>query len=288
MHQLGRFEAIDYLVVGHITIDQTALGPRLGGSAAYAALTAKAFGWRPGILTAWGEELSLGPLVDIPILNLGAERSSTFENIYTATGDRAQRYLPSLGPQLDFHFIPEAWRAPRILHLAPVAQEVSARILSYFDDSFLGVTPQGWLRGWGPDGQVHRAEWEEAEHVLARADACVLAREDLGGDQAQIERLAAACPLLVVTDGAAAVHIYTQGEQLSVQPAVAEALDPTGAGDVFAAAFFISMYQQADPLQATRLASQLATRSVNHHGLAGAPSRDDVVDLLSSGLTEAF
>ncbi|MCW5876184.1 MAG: hypothetical protein KIS85_04800 [Anaerolineales bacterium] len=287
MQQPGRFEAIDYLVVGHITIDQTPLGPRLGGSAAYASLTAKAFGWRPGILTAWAEELPLGPLVNIPILNLGAERSSGFENVYTATG-RSQRYLPSLAPALEFHYIPQAWRNPRILHLAPVAQEVSARILSYFDDSFLGVTPQGWLRQWGPDGEVRPGDWEEAEHVLGRADAAVLGREDLGGDQAQVERLAAACPLLVVTDGAAGISLYTQGSQHFVEPPAAQEVDPTGAGDIFAAAFFIALYQSGEPLAAARLASELAARSVERQGLAGVPSPEDVADLYRSGLAEAF
>ena len=39
-------EPVDYLAVGHITIDQTPDGPRLGGSVAYAALTAQALGLR--------------------------------------------------------------------------------------------------------------------------------------------------------------------------------------------------------------------------------------------------
>ncbi|HLE74147.1 MAG TPA: PfkB family carbohydrate kinase [Anaerolineales bacterium] len=277
MQQPARFERIDYLAIGHITIDQTPHGPRLGGSAAYAALTAQALGWRAGIVTAWAQELPLGPLAGLPIVNLGAEKSSTFENIYTPSG-RLQRYSGE-APFLEFHLIPEAWRDPRILHLAPVAREVSPRILKYFEDSFLGVTPQGWLRDWDADGQVRVTHWEEGGLVLNRADAAVLSRTDVSGDQLHIERLAAACPLLVVTDGETGATVYAQGEVHHLSAPAAHAVDPTGAGDIFAAAFFVQLYQGAEPRQAARFASVLAARSVERPGLEGVPSREEIYDL---------
>jgi len=43
---------VDYLVIGHIACDLTPAGPRLGGTAAYAALTARALGLRVGVVTA--------------------------------------------------------------------------------------------------------------------------------------------------------------------------------------------------------------------------------------------
>lgn len=271
-------QPVDYLAIGHLTIDLTPQGPRLGGSAAYAALTARALGWRAGVLTAWAEELPLGPLADLPIINLGAEKSSTFENTYTPNG-RTQRYSGE-APFLEFHLIPEAWRNPRILHLAPVAREVSPRILKYLDNSFLGVTPQGWLREWDAAGQVSVSHWEEAATVLSRADAAVLAREDVLGDQGQLERLAAACPLLIVTEGSAGATMYTQGEEHHIStPAARAVVDPTGAGDIFAAAFFIQLYQNGDPLTAARFASHAAARSVERAGLAGVPSREELYEL---------
>ena len=36
MLQLNALEPVDYLVIGHLTRDLTAEGPRLGGTAAYA------------------------------------------------------------------------------------------------------------------------------------------------------------------------------------------------------------------------------------------------------------
>lgn len=282
MQHLARLEPIDYLAIGHITIDLTPDGPRLGGSAAYAALTTKALGWRAGIVTAWAEELPLGPLADLPIINLGAQQSTTFENIYTATG-RVQR-VHGDAPFLDFHMIPEAWRKPKLVHLAPVAREVSPRILKYFEESFIAVTPQGWLREWDEAGHVRATDWEEGEHVLARADAAVLGIEDVNSDQTQIERLAAACPTLVVTDGAEGATVYTQGEAHHVDASFAEEVDPTGAGDVFAAAFFARMHQAGEPLGAAQFAAQLAARSVTRAGLESPPTQDEIYDLMAEAL----
>jgi sugar/nucleoside kinase (ribokinase family) len=282
MQSFARLEPVDYLVIGHLTIDLTPDGPRLGGSAAYAALTAHALGWRVGILTAWAEELPLGLLADIPIINLGAEKSSTFENTYSP-GGRLQRYSGD-APFLEYHFIPEAWRNPRILHLAPVAREVSPRIFKYVQDSFLGVTPQGWLREWDADGLVRVSHWEEGAMVLNRADAAVLSREDVLNDPAQIERLASACPLLVVTAGEDGATLYKQGEEHQLSAPPAQLVDPTGAGDVFAATFFIQLYQNGDPLAAARYASQLAARSVERPGLAGVPTRAELYDLAPEAL----
>jgi sugar/nucleoside kinase (ribokinase family) len=282
MQHLARLEPIDYLAIGHITVDLTADGPRLGGSAAYAALTAKALGWRAGILTAWAEEPPLGPLAELPIINLGAQKSTTFENIYTASG-RVQR-VHGDAPFLEFHMIPEAWRTPRIVHLAPVAREVSPRILKYFEDSFIAVTPQGWLREWDETGRVRVTDWEEGEHVLAGADAAVIGREDVNSDPGQIERLAAACPTLVVTDGELGAMLYTQGEEQLIEAPFAEEVDPTGAGDIFAAAFFTRMYHSNEPLDAARFAAQLAARSVTRPGLEGIPTQDEIYDLMAEAL----
>lgn len=277
-----RYEPIDYLAIGHVTVDITPEGKRLGGSVAYAALTAQALGMRVGIVTAWGEEISLGPLQDIPISNAGADESTTFENVYSAEGRKQLVYTQA--PFLEFHHIPEAWRNPRILHLAPVAREVSPRILKYFDEATVGVTAQGWLREWDEQGRVHPADWEEAEHILARADVTIVGAEDLQGDPARIERMASACPILVVTDGKKGATVYTRGEEHQIVAPEVEEIDPTGAGDIFAAAFFVRYHLSGDALDAARFATQLAARSVTRQGLEGAPNQDEIYDTMAEAL----
>ena len=49
MYQLAPIEPVDYLIIGHITLDLTPDGPRLGGTVTYSALMAQALGLRVGI-----------------------------------------------------------------------------------------------------------------------------------------------------------------------------------------------------------------------------------------------
>jgi sugar/nucleoside kinase (ribokinase family) len=53
-------------------------------------------------------------------------------------------------------------------------------------------------------------------------------------------------------------------------------VDPTGAGDIFAAAFFTRLHATRDPWEAGRFATHLAAFSVTRRGLEGIPNRDEV------------
>ena len=81
--------AIDYLTIGHLAKDLTPAGPQIGGTVSFASLTARALGYTPGILTAFGEGLDLSPLAGIPIVRVPSADSATFENIY-GPGGRTQ------------------------------------------------------------------------------------------------------------------------------------------------------------------------------------------------------
>ncbi len=79
-------EPVDYLVIGHLSCDITPDGPRLGGTAAYAALTGHALGLRVGVVTAWGGEVPLDALDGIKVQSIPTTQSTTFENIYRHEG----------------------------------------------------------------------------------------------------------------------------------------------------------------------------------------------------------
>src|SRR5688572_14672312 len=150
-------EPVDYLVIGHVAHDLTPDGPRLGGTAAYSALTAQALGIRVGIVTASGPETSLAPLGNIPVISLKSPQSTTFENIYTKSG-RIQ-YLRGQATRIDFNHVPEVWRQASIIHLGPIANEVDAILPADFSPTLLGLTPQGWMRQWDSECRVSRGEW---------------------------------------------------------------------------------------------------------------------------------
>ena len=278
MFSLTPLEPIDYLIIGHLTRDLTPEGPRLGGTAAYAGLTANALGLRVGIVTSWGAELPLGPLRHIPIISYPADQSTTFENIYTDKG-RIQ-IVSSIAPRLDYHLIPEPWRQALIVHLGPVAQEVEPSLVRHFPTALVGLTPQGWMRAWDEQGHVRPSEWPEASFTLQQAGAAVLSIEDVVNDESRIEEMASSARILVVTEGAAGARVYWNGDVRRFRPPTVVEVEATGAGDIFAAAFFTRLYMTRDPWESARFANQIAAASVTRRGLDSIPTAEEVQECL--------
>jgi sugar/nucleoside kinase (ribokinase family) len=227
-------------------------------------------------VTSWGEELPLGPLENIPISNYSADASTTFENIYTSEG-RIQ-VIHSVAEKLDFHMIPDVWRGTPVVHLGPVAQEVEPSMIRYFPSALIGVTPQGWMRAWDQDGQVFSSEWPEANFVVSQAAAVVMSVEDVEGNEGRIEEIASNCQVLAVTEAAEGTRLYWHGDVRRFRPPQVKEVDATGAGDVFAAAFFFRLHTTRDPWEAARFATQIAAYSVTRPGLEGIPTPDEVAE----------
>jgi len=278
MFNLSPLEPINYLIIGHLTRDLTTAGPRIGGTAAYAALTAHALGLRVGIVTSWGAELPLGNLKQIPIISFPADHSTTFENIYTEKG-RIQ-VIHSVAPHLDYHLIPEPWRQAPIVHLGPVAQEVEPGLIRHFPTSLVGITPQGWLREWDESGNVHFTEWPEASFTLQQAGATVIGIEDVLKDENRIEEMASASRILVVTEGSAGARVYWNGDVRRFRAPQVEEIDSTGAGDIFATAFFVRLYLTRDPWESARFANQIAAASTTRQGFDGIPTPEEIQEYM--------
>lgn len=278
MFNLSLLEPINYLIIGHLTRDLTPSGPRIGGTAAYAGLTANALGLRVGIVTSWGAEVPLGQLKHIPIISYPTDHSTTFENIYTDKG-RVQ-VVHTVAPKLDYHLIPEPWRQAPIVHLGPVAQEVEPGLVRHFPNSLVGVTPQGWLRAWDKEGHVSATEWPEAAFTLQQSGAAILSIEDVQNDEGRIEEMASASRILVITEGAAGARVYWNGDVRRFRPPQEVELDSTGAGDIFAASFFTRLYLTRDPWESARFANQIAATSVTRRGLEGIPTPEEIQETL--------
>jgi sugar/nucleoside kinase (ribokinase family) len=171
--------------------------------------------------------------------------------------------------------VPPDWKAT-IVHLGPVARECSPALVDAFEDSFIGVTPQGWMRRWDEAGHVHAGEWERAERVLARADCVVLSEEDIRGDVNTVAHYAARTRLLVVTAGARGCTVYECGRGHHHPALSVHEVDPTGAGDIFAAAFFVWQQRGGDASGAARFANCVAAHSVTRVGPASTPCHEEI------------
>jgi sugar/nucleoside kinase (ribokinase family) len=283
MFELVSLQPVDYLIVGHVAADITPTGVQLGGTVSYAGLTARALGVRVGIVTSSGEDVPLRALDGIPIVNVPAEHSTTFENIKTENG-RRQILHHQAAPILLEH-IPQVWRSAPIIHLGPIAGEVDSSLAEKLSGSLVGITPQGWMRAWDETGQVYACAWENREQVLSHAGAVVMSVEDINRDLELVEEMAHHTRLLCLTEAEAGSVLHWNGDRRRFRPPVMEEVDGTGAGDIFAAAFFVRMYHTRDPWEAARFATQLAARSVTRIGLNGIPTLREIEECLMEVLS---
>jgi sugar/nucleoside kinase (ribokinase family) len=278
MRKLEPLQPVDYLMIGHIAQDLTPNGPRLGGTAAFSALTARAMGLRVGIVTSWASELPLGPLQSIPVISYPTEYSTTFS--ISKTPDGRELRLVHRAEDVRLNLIPDVWRSAPIVHLGPIAQELDPTLVRSFPSALIGVTPQGWLRTWDETGLISATEWPEGSFVLNRAGAAVISIEDVDSDEDRIEEMAIACRILAVTEADQGARVYWNGDVRRFRPAQLEEDDSTGAGDIFAAAFFNRLYTTRDPWEAGRVATQLSAVSVTRPGMDGIPTQEEVAETL--------
>ena len=283
MLELVSLQPVDYLIVGHVAEDITPKGIQLGGTVAYSALTARALGLRVGIVTSSGKDAPLQALGGIHIVNVPSEHSTTFENIKTDNG-RRQVLHHQAAPLLAEH-IPQVWRSAPIIHLAPIAQELDSSFVEKMSGSLLGVTPQGWMRAWDENGQVRATAWENKDQVLGRAGAVVMSVEDVDRDLELVEEMAHQTRILCITEGELGAVLHWNGDRRRFRPTPMIEVDATGAGDIFAAAFFVRLFHTRDPWEAARFATQLAARSVTRAGLNGIPTSKEVDECLMEVLS---
>ncbi|HUM28048.1 MAG TPA: carbohydrate kinase family protein, partial [Anaerolineales bacterium] len=95
-----------------------------------------------------------------------------------------------------------------------------------------------------------------------------------------VEEMAHQTRILCMTEGELGSVLHWNGDRRRFRPSVMHEVDATGAGDIFAAAFFIRLYATRDPWEAARFATQLAARSVTRVGLNGIPTKDEIEECL--------
>lgn len=268
----------DFLVIGHVVQDLVPDGWRLGGTAAYASLLAAGWGLRAALLTACGPDLDLAfhlPEVEISCARGG--QTTRFENIYGG-GQRIQ-YVRSRGLTLTADMLPRAWRQTPLVLLGPVIGEVDPELSECFPHALLGISVQGWLRAVGSDGRVRPVPPRAVqETLLRRAGVLFVSDEDLASEEveAALTTWSSRVPTLCFTRGEVGADVCHQGEWRHIDAFPVQAQDPTGAGDVFAAAFLIRLHEEGDPWEAARFASCAASFVVEGEGIANLARRQQI------------
>jgi sugar/nucleoside kinase (ribokinase family) len=235
-----------------------------------------------GVVTSAAADVDLvAALPGVATAIVPAPTTTRFHNAYVA--DRREQRLLARAAPLTLAAVPEAWRAASIVHLAPVAAEVDLALVAALRPAvgFLGATPQGWLRTCDARGCVQPRPCADLPARLVGVDGIVVSEEDLAAESAGAQSLVAAGRTVALTRGAAGVSILQPGLVREVPACPAVAADPTGAGDVFAAAWFVRLARGDDPLAAARYAASAAAWAVEHHGLGGVPTAQQIEERLT-------
>jgi hypothetical protein len=282
--------APDFLVIGHLAKDKVAEGWRLGGTAAYASLTASKLGLRTAVLTSAASDLDPSLLLpDIDVRLLPASQTTMFENVYGPKG-RLQ-YVWARARTIAASDVPQEFLGAKVVLLGPLVGEVEEEVTCCFPRSLLAISPQGWLRTILPDGRVEQISprrWRP-RLLLKRSQALFVSQEDLPPTETEetLARWAAQVPLMAFTRGTGGARLWSEGRWRQVPAIPAEELDPTGAGDVFAAAFLSRYVETDDVWQAALFAAAAASLSVEAPGTAAIPSRQQVEERLRAYETSA-
>ena len=263
------------VVVGAVTEDRFGGATRPGGAVLYAARALEALGIR-------ARALASAPTGSEPEALDSHERTC----VHTGTGlrfgiefdgdERRLRVLSTPERALTAGDLPAAWRDAEALMLAPLLpDDLDAPSFLDLPVSRISLVAQGFQRRVAPTGDVTLLD-EPASALLAVATertSVFLSREEVAAwPDGAIEDLVASCARVVVTRGADGADFYRAGEEpLHVDAAPAVAVDTTGAGDAFAAAFTVALACGASDERAGALAARVAAATVEHVGPVRLP-----------------
>lgn len=269
----------DFLAIGHVAKDVSPEGFRLGGTVIFGALAALNLGLDPAVVTSVGPDLEIGAVLPgIPATVVPSPETTVFRNTY-ASGRRTQ-HLESTASRITHDDVPQGWREAPMVLLGPLVGEVTEELARQFPGSLVVASIQGWLRQWGADGLVAPKRWK-GERVLPYVDAAVFGEDDIA-DATLIEAWAEVSRVLIVTMGAGGSRLYWRGSWHEIAPFDATEVDPTGAGDVYAAAYLARLGETGEPLEAARFASGAASFCVEADGADGLATRAQVEERLKS------
>jgi sugar/nucleoside kinase (ribokinase family) len=141
-----------------------------------------------------------------------------------------------------------------------------------FPQALIAATPQGWLRHVQPSKIVTTTPAQLLDLSLEGVGIIVLSEEDVQGDEQIVQKLSTRIPVVVLTRAERGATVLLEGTPTHVSAFPAAVVDPTGAGDVFAAGFLCALQRGDDPVTAARWACATAAWAIEAPGISGLPT----------------
>lgn len=254
------------VVAGHVTHDRYGADLVPGGCAFYGARTHAGLGAEVHLATAVGVDFACGEAFAALTASVHrAGRTTLFTNTYPEGGLRVQR-IEAQAPPVPAT-VPAAWRECDLLHLAPVMGEIDLVAWKTATRARLvGIGVQGWIKQAGPGETVVQVPWRVTAADLDGVGAACVGEEDLRDQGDLLDRLVTAVPVVAFTHGRRGCDLIVRGRTTRVGIFETREVDPTGAGDVFAAGFLHALAAGAVPADAARLGSAAASVVVEGRG----------------------
>ena len=267
-----------------VTPETRTNGRVLSGCSTNACLAAKRLGMsKVGLVGCIGSDFADRFHLDMmkygitPEMNATSRETGGFHLIYNESGDRTLDVIGVAGKIRPRDF-PESFLGSKFFLIGPILGEVDLELIELIRSSTsaaIFLDPQGLVRVIGEDGRIiHRCDGDsfkkiarlvdfikpnehESEIITGKRDA-VRALKELGGlgEGVSIVTLAERGSLLLLND-----------KELERVPAYrTHAIDPTGAGDVYAGSFITEYDKTRDLVEAALFASAAASIMVEQVG----------------------
>lgn len=255
-----------HLIVGNVCLDMVpGTGVSVGGTSYFAAACARDLGCDVTVHTACTDRTSevvrshLGP--DVALIC----RSTIEDTRFEFAADSPTRLAANAGAIEDL----DLGHLFRSAHIGPIAGEVPLTTAMRVRDraDFVGITLQGFMRTFGPNGEVSLGGLGDGR-VLALADAIVVNTAEYmslaEGESVEHESL----PMVFVTDGGDGARLVCNGREVARSRPTVGAVGVSsprhtiGAGDVFASTAFVLLARGLPARTALQLAVDAATSFV--------------------------
>lgn len=260
----------DFLCIGFFCHDVSGDTYVLGGAASYCSLAASKLGMNTAVVTSVGADFLFFNTFQkegIAVCNKPAPKTTVFHNIYKA-GIRTQ-YLYDRANTIEEEDLPKAWVTTPIVKFCLIADEVDLSLLKAFPNALKAATIQGWLRQWDSKGKISpkTMDWE----LLNTIDIILFSDADIPNIEKVLPILTKKVEVVVMTKGANGASIFYKEKQYNFPAYPVQEVNPTGAGDVFAAAFVVEYSKQQNIASAAAYAHTVASFVVEQEGAQFPP-----------------
>ena len=271
----------DLLLVGPVTWDRFGGERRVGGAVTYGARAASAMGVHAGVLTSGANDAPLDAFDGHEVHLVPAEHTRVF--IHEPREGRERRLRiegakHSTEMRLSATDLPAGWAEAPVALLAPLLpMHLDIPSFRTLGAGRVGLLAQGLQRSVTDAGEVEAVP-RPTEALLEACDERVIvflsSAETAGWEPSDFDTVAERARALVVTRGAEGATVREGAVEQRILPTPSRAIDPTGAGDVFATVFTLAFDEGIE--RAGRLASVLAAAAAELVGPVPLPPRAEI------------